>query len=679
LRDWGLSLLWLLLFAAPIVFSGATTEAFEYPKIALLKAAALVFLAGAAVLARPRIPPDPLAWGVLASWAVAAVSTLVSVHPRTSLLGAEGSFAGLLTLSGYAVLFFAARGLCVPPERARTVLAGAVGGAGVAIAYGIAQLAGFDPLRWRAPITVSEVARVFSTQGHPNSLAQLLALAWPVAVYLGVRAVHERRWDGVVGCALVTLGGPSLTLLTLSRAGVAAIGAAFLVLCCGAAWRLAPARRVPALLGLLGMLGLGVALAWSSEEGSRRTAALWQRLTDSTDAGVEHDPRGFQWAGAWAVFRERALLGVGLDCFALAFAERRSAAAWVSEWGLTPLKAHNQPLEVLATRGLLGGAAALLVVYGVIRALVSALGRREHDPFLALACFAGLSAFGVHTLFHFPTAAGTAIAAALGAILSRLAEESPSPPQTASLPAARTVLAAALLLPALALGVLVPLRADSLCRAGSEATPRDPALAVALLEQSVRLDASRSLPWQRLAAAYQATARVERDASARVRSFERARRAALEAVARQPGAHAQLGAILSDLEREQPPLAARADVERAYEAARQRDPANSFVHTAAAAAALAAGDPDGATRWAERCLSLYPDFAPPRALLGAASLALGRQSMRAGDREGARAGLERAVRQLGEALAANWRGDREARAAAEANRYEAMRELAELD
>src|SRR5688500_13532386 len=103
LRDWGRSLLWLALFATPVVFSRATTEAFEYPKLALVKAAALLFLAGGLLLPRAggaRVR-DPIALGVLASWAAAALSTLFSVSPRTSLFGAEGSFAGLLTLTAF--------------------------------------------------------------------------------------------------------------------------------------------------------------------------------------------------------------------------------------------------------------------------------------------------------------------------------------------------------------------------------------------------------------------------------------------------------------------------------------------------------------------------------------------------------------------------------------------------
>jgi O-antigen ligase len=675
LRDWGRSLLWLLLFATPVVFSRATTEAFEYPKLALIKAAALVFLAGAllvprAVDARLR---DPIVAGVLSCWGAAALSTLFSVSPRTSLLGAEGSFAGLLTLTAFVVLFFAARTLCTDAASARAALAAALAGVGVSIAYGGAQLLGFDPLRWKAPIVFSGVSRVFSTQGHPNSLAQILALALPLALYFLQRALRERRLDAAFGYGFVALGGAGLALLTLSRAGVVAIAAALVVLLVGAA----KSRRWLVVTSLAGALALGLGLAALSDAGAERLDALARRLAGRGGDGVEQDPRWFLWAGAWSTFREQPVLGAGPETFALTYAARRPPEAWRAEWGQTAVKAHNQLLELLATRGLLGAAAALWLVCGVARAL----RHSRDDAFLALAAFAGLVAFAVHTLFHFPTAAGTLLASTLLAIVSRLSQPAIADVAPTRVPAWRMLAVGALLVPALLFGVLRPLRADVLCRAATDVIATDPSSAAANAEQALRLDSSRALLWQRLSAAYQGAARAEREASLRRHLFESARHAAQEAVRRESSAyaHAHLGTILSDLERETPPLAQRAEVEQAFEHARARDPNNSFVHTAAATAALVAGDREGVRRWAQLCLVLYPDFAPPRALLGAARLYEGRRLLAAGEKERARAELETAALLLRESAAGNWRGDEAARRVASENRLAAMRALAALD
>lgn len=692
LRDWGLSLLWLYLFAAPVLFSTRTTEAFELPKIALLKAVALVLLAGAAVAAAGSrwreglrgVTAEPIALGVLLSLMAATASTALSISPRTSVLGAQGSFAGLFTLAAYTVLFFAARALLSDVASARTVLTGAAAGVGLAVAYGLVQLAGLDPLRWQAPVVFSGVARVFSTQGHPNSFAQLLAVGLPVAVYLLVRALQGRRLGEAVAFGFVVAGAAALALLTLSRAGALAMTAAVVVLAAGGAFAMHGRQRWLALGSLFGLVVLGMTLAALPEESGQGVGVMWGRLADLGQASlIEEDPRRFLWAGAWETFREHPLVGVGLDCFSLVFGRHRTPEAWEAEWGETPLKTHSQPLELLATRGLLGAGAALVVVFGVLRALPRALRRPVDDPFLALAAFAGLLAFGVHNLFHFPTAAGTSLALTLGAILSRQGEpassERSSPP---AFPPARLLTVAIVTTWLLYLAVLRPLRADVLCRAGTNLTLSDPPLAVAYGRDAARLDPWRDLLWQRLAAAYQAAGRAEREPQARKRLFEEGRRAAEEAVRLEPKSaygQAHLGSLLADLERESPPLASRAEVEQVFGRARVLDPSNSFVHMAAATAALAAGDWPRTAAWAGLCSRLYPRFAPPRAILGAAALAAGRELLATGRKEQARVELERAVALLGEAHAAEWRGDEVARGVAKANRISAMQALAALD
>src|SRR6185295_19832736 len=97
--------------------------------------------------------------------------------------------------------------------------------------------------------------------------------------------------------------------------------------------------------------------------------------------------------------------------------------------------------------------------------------------------------------------------------------------------------------------------------------------------------------------------------------FEEARRAAERAVCLVPSdpyAHAQLGSVLSELERETPPLASRAEVEQAFGSARGLDRNNSLIHVAAATAALAAGDHELVVSWAELASRLYPRSGAPR-------------------------------------------------------------------
>jgi hypothetical protein len=93
---------------------------------------------------------------------------------------------------------------------------------------------------------------------------------------------------------------------------------------------------------------------------------------------------------------------------------------------------------------------------------------------------------------------------------------------------------------------------------------------------------------------------------------------------------------------------------------------------AAAAAAAAAGDTTRAVAWASTCSRHYPDFAPPRALMGGALLAEAGRLDEAGSKTLARRKRGEAAQRLREALAAEWRGDLAGRAAAESNLRSAL-------
>ena len=109
------------LVLAPLVFSRVTTESFELPKYLLLLATA-TFMGGLGLAGfwpsrsssspgRPggwrRLLEDPVGAAALLFAFSALLSTVTSISPLTSWAGAHESFAGLTTVAGYAVLFFA--------------------------------------------------------------------------------------------------------------------------------------------------------------------------------------------------------------------------------------------------------------------------------------------------------------------------------------------------------------------------------------------------------------------------------------------------------------------------------------------------------------------------------------------------------------------------------------------
>ena len=168
---------------SPLVFSRATIEAFECNKVALLLVAAIVLgaLAPRALAGGPgALAGDPLVLGVALFLASAVVSTLASISPWISLLGAHESNFGLTTLLGYAVLFLATRALCEGLDDARRLLLAPVVAAAGAAVYALVQVAGIDPILYARVAGHGGLVRPFATLGHPNFLAAYLAMALPL-------------------------------------------------------------------------------------------------------------------------------------------------------------------------------------------------------------------------------------------------------------------------------------------------------------------------------------------------------------------------------------------------------------------------------------------------------------------------------------------------------------------
>src|SRR5438105_15539603 len=89
----GRGLLFVHLLLSPLAFSGATAEAFETNKVALLQLTAVAAAGLAALAGRPHGPllREPVTLGALLFTLSAAVSTVGSLSPRTSLFGAPES------------------------------------------------------------------------------------------------------------------------------------------------------------------------------------------------------------------------------------------------------------------------------------------------------------------------------------------------------------------------------------------------------------------------------------------------------------------------------------------------------------------------------------------------------------------------------------------------------------
>jgi O-antigen ligase/tetratricopeptide (TPR) repeat protein len=416
------------LVLSPLVFSRSTLEVFEYNKVALLllTALALAALGTAAALGRlgqaaadvRRLGRDPIALGVVLYVVSAVLSTALSISPRTSLYGAHESFTGLLTVVGYTVLFFATRDCCRSGADGRRLLSAVILASGLTASYAVVQATGTDPIPWQRVSFYGSFVRPFGTLGHANFLGAYLAMAVPVVAVGAWRAARDGQRLSAVVLGAVGILAVGAVVLTLSRgAWLALLAVGVVALALAGPGRMRRRIVTGAALSLGAIVLAGAVLAVVGGSGFR--SGLLERVRHLTEA----TNRQYVWQTALDIFREHPFSGCGLDAFQLAFAEKRPAGFWLIEWNATPTKAHCEPLHVLATQGLPGAAALLLLTIGLVRAGWRALRHAgpELRPLVA-ATGAGLVGFFVQNLFGFTVAGCGTLFVTFAALLSRFAE-----------------------------------------------------------------------------------------------------------------------------------------------------------------------------------------------------------------------------------------------------------------
>jgi O-antigen ligase len=210
--------------------------------------------------------------------------------------------------------------------------------------------------------------RLAGSLPNPNEAAFVAVLA-PLACAVFVGAVLRGqamlwRWFATASAAVVFAASLVTAWLTGSRAILMGLFlAAFTVL---AACR----RRWAAALVAVAMAGVGV--AWIADLGSIRV-----RIAETLRIG--DDPRMRTWAIALDAFEERPWIGQG-PCVFFEINEATRAGArergWETPVGGMPW-AHSIPIELLCERGLLGLAAAGLVVASAVAGLARGWRARQ--------------------------------------------------------------------------------------------------------------------------------------------------------------------------------------------------------------------------------------------------------------------------------------------------------------
>jgi tetratricopeptide (TPR) repeat protein len=386
---------------------------------------------------------------------------------------------------------------------------------------------------------------------------------------------------------------------------------------------------------------------WPGNAAERFRAGLAERVRQLPNTSG----RSYIWQTAGELFIDRPWLGWGPDTLRLVFGRHRPVAFTQREWNVTPARAHNVVLHILATQGVVGGVALLVLLLGIGRAARQAWRKASgEDRLFVGSLIACMAAFGVAQIFGFVViGCGSLFFVCMG-LLAAEAAPAAAPPCEGPLnesPAPARRLMVGVWFGSLAIAVVAfvvveivwPLAASYACRQGDLLQTQDVRAALRHYEQAVHLDPADDRNWAQLAAA------VGRAGDGRG-YLMRARQALQQAIGLVPVDayhHANLARVLSDQARQGDAQPQAAFDE--WQTALQTDSRNPGFLAEAARTALVLGDNQRLEIWAGRALELYPGFAAPLAHLGAADLRKGRFSQ--------------AVERLRFALQSNWHGDTE--------------------
>lgn len=415
-------LLAVVVATAPWPFGGVAPWA-----LASLEAASFVALALALVVARQRSELAPVAGGAICLAAVALLGTLQSLTWPASfvavlsrehlelfaaakrLTGAEAGAGAPLSVApgtsravawiwAAAAAFLAAGCVAGRSRRRRRLLAAALtAGALFTALYGARLWFAGASAIWGVEVP-TDLERLRSTFVNPNHFATFLAIVLPLlfaGIWWGVRRASftqriERRLLYVAPALILWATLFVALAFSKSRSGLAAVIVATLVQTLlvargGRSWR-------PLAIGGGVLLAGAVALA-STSLGDGLARWLSRASLEVSWLG-----RVRTYAATLELWQRFPWTGSGLGTFRDAFPMVQPAEVAGSWW-----HAHNDPLELLATAGVVGVVLLGVAVWSVGRRLLAVLvhGRRSEDRAAGLAAIGAAVGVGLQELVDF--------------------------------------------------------------------------------------------------------------------------------------------------------------------------------------------------------------------------------------------------------------------------------------
>lgn len=393
----------LMILIVPFFFTWVNEELFEFNKMILIYGFSVLIgatwiirmLINKKILFRKTYLDIPLALFLISQ----ILSTIFSIHPRTSLFGYYTRFhGGLLSTFSYITLYYAFVNNFDKKQLKYFFLTIFVSAFGVSL-YAIPEHLGhspscmlisgkFDVDCWQQKVQ----DRIFGTFGQPNWLASYAIMLIPLGISLFINSKLDQT-KKTINKHLPILSAITVSMLlavvifTQSRSGFLGLGVGLFVYLIGLIYlffkdfkkkhNLFPTKKIitialplliiianfgtpytPSVKQLISKYSLDNSQASqvnNSEQNTNQSAPVpvTNRLEiGGTDSG---EIRWIVWEGAFNVWQRYPLLGSGVETFAYSYyADRPIRHNLVSEWDFLYNKAHNELLNFLATTGIVG-------------------------------------------------------------------------------------------------------------------------------------------------------------------------------------------------------------------------------------------------------------------------------------------------------------------------------------
>jgi O-antigen ligase len=338
---------------------------------------------------------EPILWSLVAFLAAACLSALLSPAPTHSFFGDFERMGGVWAWLHLVLFFLLLRTL--RDEDWVWVLNAAVAVGVVVSSAAIGQQFGLV-----SPTQVGGIILTASTSALGNSglLAAFLLMNIAIAAYLASVSVRYR-------VLYLVVGGFDFLALVYAQNRSTAIGLVLGALVGGLIYAaLAPASRkkwiTVSLAGVFAVVLVGIVVgirAFPTSSIARHVPVVLQRVAQTNPAGSD-ESRAMQWRAAIEGFKDRPLLGYGLENHNLVWSAHFDPGIYRFDTDIYD-RTHNQFLETLATTGLIGTAAFLGIWLAIGLTLVIAYRTGRLSASTA-AILAGLQvAYATYLFFWF--------------------------------------------------------------------------------------------------------------------------------------------------------------------------------------------------------------------------------------------------------------------------------------